>query len=479
MNLQSEQFSKYLEILSIDSLTKIQSLCMEPLYNNKSVFGLAPTGSGKTLAFILPLLLKINCSIREPQTLILVPTRELGNQIASVANKVSSAIFSIDKKNVLIRTAFGGTPIASQVEELAKKPHVIIATPGRVLDLLERDALSFDHLNNLILDEADIMVGMGFSEQVEAICNHLPIELQVGLFSATKNEKVSELEKLLLKNAKYITAKIDNEDNNTSENDLQPPNISHCYILSSKEGKYKSLKSLLKNVSNGEIKKGIIFCHTRETSHQLAEALKNEGFEAEALTGELGQVHRNSIMRNFKTGNLKFLVATNIASRGIDISKLPLVIHYDIPYTNEEYIHRSGRTGRAGNSGTSVSICEEKNLSYYLNMMQEIGLTTKKYSYESIEKFVDVENTNTSGEKSRKKISFVKMYINKGKQDKMRPGDILGAFIKELSFAKEDIGNIFIFDNFTHVEVNEDKKEVIKKSKFKIKNLQIKITEAK
>ncbi len=477
MNFQSDQFSKYLEILSIDNLTKIQSLCMEPLYNNKSVFGLAPTGSGKTLAFILPLLLKINCSIRETQVLILVPTRELGNQIASVANKVSSAIFSIDKKNVLIRTAFGGTPIATQIEELAKKPHVIIATPGRVLDLLGRDALSFDYLNNLILDEADIMVGMGFSEQVEAICNHLPIELQVGLFSATKNEKVSILEKLLLKNAKYITAKIDSDEE--SGNDLQPPNISHCYILSPKEEKYKSFKNLLKSAVNKEIKKGIIFCHTRETSHQLAEALKNDGFEAEALTGELGQVHRNSIMRNFKTGNLKYLVATNIASRGIDITKLPLVIHYDIPYTNEEYIHRSGRTGRAGNSGTSVAICEEKNLGYYLNMMKEIGLVARKYSYENIEKLVDNKNTNIFEEKPIKKISFVKMYVNKGKQDKMRPGDFLGALINELSFTKEDVGNIFIFDNFTHIEVNEDKKDIIKKSKFKIKNIQIKISEAK
>lgn len=477
MNQQSNQFSKYLEILSIDSLTKIQSLCMEPLYNHKSVFGLAPTGSGKTLAFILPLLLKIDCTLREHQTLILVPTRELGNQIASVANKVASAIFSIDKKNILIRTAFGGTPISSQVEELAKKPHVIIATPGRVLDLLQREALSFEHLNNLILDEADIMVGMGFSEQVEAICNHLPIELQVGLFSATKNEKVTVLEKLLLKNAKYITAKIDND--NMSETDLQSPDISHCYILSSKEEKYNSLKNLLKNIDHNEIKKGIIFCHTRETSHQLAESLKNEGFEAEALTGELGQVHRNSIMRNFKTGHLKFLVATNIAARGIDISKLPLVIHYDIPYTNEEYIHRSGRTGRAGNSGTSVAICEEKNLGYYLNMMKEIGLPTKKYSYENIEKFMNYENANLSEKNPRKKIRFIKMYINKGKQDKMRPGDILGAFIKELSFTKEDVGNIFIFDNFTHVEVNEDKKEIFKNSKFKIKNLQIKIIEAK
>lgn len=472
MNKQSEQFSKYLDFLSIEQLTKIQSLCMGPLYNSKSVFGLAPTGSGKTLAFVLPLLLKINSEIREHQTLILVPTRELGNQIASVATKVANAIYSIDKKNILIRTAFGGTPIASQIEELSRKPHVIIATPGRVIDLLERDAISFNHLNNLVLDEADIMVGMGFSEQVEEICNYLPIELQVGLFSATKNDKVSMLENLLLKNAQFITAQVGNDL--SLENTQQAPKISHYYLLTSKENKYKSLSSLLRNSDNKENQKGIIFCHTRETSHHLAESLKKDGFKADALTGELGQVHRNSIMRNFKTGNLKYLVATNIAARGIDISLLPLVIHYDIPYTNEEYIHRSGRTGRAGNSGSSVALCKDKNLNYYLNMMKEIGLATKKYEFDNISKQKETPNKNTESN-----IIFAKMYINKGKQDKMRPGDIVGAFMKELSFAKEDVGNIFIFDNFTHVEVNEEKIEIVKKAKFKIKNLQVRITEAK
>ena len=461
----------YLKMLNIEQLTPIQKKCIEPIFNSQSVFALAPTGSGKTLAFVLPLLLKIDSQLREHQTLILVPTRELGNQIAIVATKVANAIQSIDKKNILIRTAFGGTPIASQIEELSRKPHVIIATPGRAIDLLEREAISFDHLKSLVLDEADIMVGMGFSDQVEEICNYLPIELQVCLFSATKNDKVSMLENLLLKNAKFITAKLENES--SGENQLQSPNINHYFYLTSKENKYKSLTEILKNSDHKQNQKGIIFCHTRETSHQLAESLKKDGFKADALTGELGQVHRNSIMRNFKTGNLKYLVATNIAARGIDISLLPLVIHFDISYTNEEYIHRSGRTGRAGNFGSSVALCEDKNLNYYLNMMKEIGISSKKYEFESL-KEQKVQNSF-----SEQKMNFVKFYINKGKQDKMRPGDIVGAFIKELSFAKEDVGNIFIFDNFTHVEINEDKIDIVKKSKFKIKNLQVRITEAK
>ena len=142
----------YLKMLNIEQLTPIQKKCIEPIFNSQSVFALAPTGSGKTLAFVLPLLLKIDSQLREHQTLILVPTRELGNQIAIVATKVANAIQSIDKKNILIRTAFGGTPIASQIEELSRKPHVIIATPGRAIDLLEREAISFDHLKSLVLD---------------------------------------------------------------------------------------------------------------------------------------------------------------------------------------------------------------------------------------------------------------------------------------------------------------------------------------
>lgn len=468
MSINIPQLHKYLEILEITELTEIQKLCMEPLYNGESLFGLAPTGTGKTLAFILPLLLKIDTSKREHQTLILVPTRELGNQIANVANKVANAISLIDKKNILIRTAFGGTPVSSQIKEIVKKPQVIIATPGRILDLLEREILTFKNLNYLVLDEADIMTGMGFSDQVKEIANYLPMKFNVALFSATRNDAVSVLEDILLKNAKYISV------NNETVNKVEQTSIYHGYILSSKENKFNTLVNLLQNEKLNEMQKGIIFCHTRETSHQLAALLKNEGFSIDALTGELGQVHRNSVIRNFKSGNLKFLVATNIAARGIDISDLSLVVHYDIPYSKEEYLHRSGRTGRAGKQGKSISLCDEKNLNYYSNMLTEIGLSSNKYIYENI-------STKLLSNQKRvlSKIVFTKFYINKGKNDKMRPGDIVGAFIKELLFEKEDIGNIFIFDNFTHIEINENKKEKVKNLCFKIKNLKVKIVEAR
>ncbi|KAB8027713.1 DEAD/DEAH box helicase [Fluviispira multicolorata] len=481
MNSNNSFFANYLEHLSITNLTDIQSVCMQPMFEGKSVFGLAPTGSGKTLAFVLPLLLKVESQLRDQQILILVPTRELGNQIASVANKVAQAIFKIDGKNILVRTIFGGTPISSQIEEVSKNPHVLIATPGRILDLLERNALDLLKLKSLILDEADIMVGMGFSDQVEAICDFLPENLQVGLFSATKNEKVTHLEKLLLGGNDYLNADVENIQNNSGVQKFHDSEIKHQYInVGNKESKYQSLVKFLKKCeSSTHIGKGIIFCHTRETSHQLAESLKNEGFAADALSGELGQVHRNSIMRNFKNGTLKYLVATNIAGRGIDVAKLSLVIHYDIPYTQDEYIHRSGRTGRAGNNGLALALCEAKVESYYLNLMKELSIQAKPFDKDFFVNQNSAEERPEGKNQHQTKIKFSKVYINKGKQDKMRPGDILGAFIKELSLEKEDLGNIFIFDNFTHVELNSDKLELALKKKFRIKNLQVKMTEAK
>ena len=465
---ENSPFLKYLQELSITTPTEIQSLCFEPIYDGKSVFALAPTGSGKTLAFVLPLLLRIHCDNRNIQQLILVPTRELGSQIARVCQQVSDVILKLDKKNVLVRTAFGGSPISKQIEELSKKPHVLIATPGRIIDLLERKAFESKKLTSLVLDEADIMVGMGFSEQVELIYAQLPRNLQIGLFSATKNEKVTELEEVLLRNKDHIVCNSRELSSKNEETKLHDSTIQHKYIVSTSENKLPTLVSFLKNTTEKNSGKILLFCHQRETAHQLAESLKKEGFVADALTGELGQVHRDSIMRNFKSGNLKYLVATNIAARGIDIDKLFAVIHYDVPYTQEDYIHRSGRTGRSGYSeGSSITLCDSRTKSFYNKLMEELNLSTVEIKL-SLKKDV-----------KKSKMSFIKVHLNKGKQDKIRPGDILGAFIQDLSLEKEDVGNIFIFNNFTHVEINAAKKNDILNRSFKVKNLSVKALIAK
>lgn len=460
--LENTPFLEYLKTFSITTPTEIQSLCFQHIFIGKSVFGLAPTGSGKTLAFILPSFLRVDCEKRDVQILILVPTRELGAQIAQVAQQVSDAIAQLDKKNILVRSAFGGSPISIQIKEIKKKPHVLIATPGRTIDLIERKALDVKNIKTLILDEADVMVGMGFSDQVQAIYSKLPANLQIGLFSATQNEKVSELESVLLKEGEYEFC-----NPNKKFHDSQ---VHHKYVLSKENNKYHDLVTFLKTFESKNDGKIILFTHRRETAHQLADDLKQDGFSTEALTGELGQVHRNSIMRNFKTGNLKYLVATNIAARGIDINQLSAVIHFDVPFTPEDYIHRSGRTGRSGFSeGSAITFCDSKTKSFYLKLIKELNLVPEEIQLNKEEH----QKSKSNG------MKFVTAYLNKGKQNKIRPGDILGAFIKELSLEKEDIGNIFIFTHFTHVEINAEKKSRVMNKSFKVKNLPVRTSEAK
>lgn len=479
-SMTSSLFSKYFERLSISTPTQIQKLCVPLVYEGKSVFGLAPTGSGKTLAFVLPLLLKTNPNERHIQTLILVPTRELGSQIAKVCAQVSSIIGDLDDKNILIRTALGGSPISKQLIEIAKKPHVLIATPGRLIDLLDREALDTKRISTLILDEADIMVGMGFSDQVQSIYKTLSQKIQIGLFSATQNEKMTTLEKVLLKNTEHTVCNaLESSDDGNNKKSHDAP-IKHQYLFSNYEEKYNTLKTFLKQFSYKNQGKMILFCQQKETAHELAALLKTDGFLADTLTGDLGQIHRNSVMRNFKTGNLKYLVATNIAARGIDIDKLAAVIHYDTPSNPEEYIHRTGRTGRSGYSdGVSITFCNAQTKSFYLKMMEDLGISAEEF------KSSPAQSSPVSAVKTQKnlsldkKIEFFRVHLNKGKKNNMRPGDILGAFIKELKLEKEDIGSIFIFDHFTHVEVNINKKRFILNQSFKVKNLAVKIIEAK
>lgn len=467
---KNTMFLEYLKEFSITTLTEIQSLCFQPLYEGKSVFGLAPTGSGKTLAFVLPSFLRVDCANRNTQVLILVPTRELGAQIAQVAQQVSEAIAAHDQKNILVRTAFGGSPISTQIKEITKKPHVLIATPGRVIDLLERKSFDPKNIKTLILDEGDVMVGMGFADQVQAIYKELPSKLQVGLFSATQNEKVSELEELLLKGREH-------EFFNPSKK-FHDSQVHHKYVFSKTNNRYQDLVTFLRVFESQNDGKIILFVHRRETAHQLADDLKQDGFSADALTGELGQIHRSSIMRNFKSGNLRYLVATNIAARGIDINQLSAVIHFDVPFTPEDYIHRSGRTGRSGYSeGSAITFCDSRTKSFYLKLIKQLELTPEEILLEK------EQETHTHDAPKNKSPSFggkfVTVYLNKGKQNKIRPGDILGAFINELSLKKEDIGNIFIFTNFTHIEVNADKKNLVVNKSFKVKNLPARTQEAK
>ncbi len=477
-------FLKYLEQLSITVPTQIQKLCFNPLYEGQSVFGLAPTGSGKTLAFVLPLLLRIVCEERKIQTVVLAPTRELGMQIAKVFEQVSKIIFALDKKNILISCAFGGSPISKQLIEIAKKPHILISTPGRLIDILERKLIDTKSIKTLVLDEADVMVGMGFDEQVEAIYQKLNKIVQVAFFSATQSEKVTNLEEILFLNKNRVVCDVSELALNENNKKFHDSDISHQFVFYNKHDKYTKLILFLRKFELNNTGKIIVFCQQKETVHTLTETLKNDGFIADSLTGDHGPVHRNSVMRNFKNGQLKYLISTNIAARGIDIDKLSAVIHFDTPLNREDYIHRTGRTGRSGYSeGIALTFVNDRTRSTYLKIMNELNITKNELKLTDNKTKTLKSNSHIDNAKKDvslvNKVEFFKVHINRGKKNNIRPGDILGAFIKELKLTKEDLGSIFIFDNFTHVEVNIAKKRLVLNQSFKIKNLSVKVSQSK
>ncbi|NDV64309.1 DEAD/DEAH box helicase [Bacteroides sp. 224] len=309
------------------------------LGENNDVVALAQTGTGKTAAFGLPIIQKIDVAKRVPQSLVLCPTRELCLQIAGDLNDYSKYI---DGLKVL--PVYGGSSIDSQIRSLKKGVHIIVATPGRLLDLMQRKTVSLSTISNVIMDEADEMLNMGFTESINAILADVPEERNTLLFSATMSPEIARIAKKYLRNAKEITIGRKNEGNN---------NVKHvAYVVHAKD-KYAALKRVVDYYPQIY---GIIFCRTRKETQEIADKLMQEGYNADSLHGELSQVQRDAVMQKFRIRNLQILVATDVAARGLDVDDLTHVINYGLPDDTESYTHRSGRTGRAGKTGTSIAI---------------------------------------------------------------------------------------------------------------------------
>ena len=301
------------------------------LGENNDVVALAQTGTGKTAAFGLPLLQQIDVKNRIPQSLILCPTRELCLQIAGDLNDYSKYI---DGLKVL--PVYGGSSIDSQIRSLKRGVHIIVATPGRLLDLMERKTVSLSTIRNVVMDEADEMLNMGFTDSINAILADVPQERNTLLFSATMSPEIARISKNYLRNAKEIT--IGRKNESTS-------NVKHVA--------YTALKRIVDYYPQIY---GIIFCRTRKETQEIADKLMQEGYNADSLHGELSQAQRDAVMQKFRIRNLQLLVATDVAARGLDVDDLTHVINYGLPDDTESYTHRSGRTGRAGKTGTSIAI---------------------------------------------------------------------------------------------------------------------------
>ena len=313
------------------------------LGGENDVIALAQTGTGKTAAFGLPILQKIDVSICQPQALVLCPTRELCLQIADDLNDYSKYI---DKLKVL--PVYGGSSIESQIKTLKRGVHVVVATPGRLLDLMNRKTMNLDLVKNVILDEADEMLNMGFTESINAILAAVPENRNMLLFSATMPKGIASITKKYMKNPKEIVIGNKNEGNK---------NIRDIYYMVRAQDKYLALKRLADFYPNIY---GIIFCRTRKETQEIADKLIQDGYNADSLHGELSQAQRDYVMQKFRIKNLQLLVATDVAARGLDVDSLTHVINYGLPDEVESYTHRRGRTGRAGKTGISIAICHVK-----------------------------------------------------------------------------------------------------------------------
>ena len=352
-----EDFVKALDGLSITEPTEIQKLAIPLLLNAQTdLIGQAQTGTGKTAAFGLPMLQSIDPSLNQIQGLILCPTRELGQQIAKQLfrfTKYSDQIFT--------EAVYGGEKIDKQIGALRRPTHIVVATPGRLIDLLKRKALHLDKVKNIVLDEADEMLSMGFQKELNKILDFIPKGANKWLFSATMPHSIHEIIKVHLASDALKIETI----GKSKVND----NIQHKYFVCDEEEK---LHVLVQYIKSQHKNRGIIFCRTKKATQHLAKQLTAKNISVDAIHGDLYQKEREKVLRAFKNKTLQFIVATDIAARGLDIDSLSFVVHFQLPESEEYYTHRSGRTARAGREGVSmafVSAFERKKLTEYENSL--------------------------------------------------------------------------------------------------------------
>ena len=336
----SQEIRKAIEELGYENPMPVQEEVIPYLLGNgNDVVALAQTGTGKTAAFGLPLIQKIDVSRRVPQALILCPTRELCLQIAGDLTDYSKYITDLK-----ILPVYGGSSIESQIKSLKAGVHIIVATPGRLIDLMERKVARLDTVADVVMDEADEMLNMGFTDSINAILEKVPEERNTLMFSATMSPEIARIAKTYLHDAKEITIGTKNEGSK---------NVHHIAYTVHAKDKYLALKRVVDFYPQIY---GIIFCRTRKETQEIADKLIQDGYNADSLHGELSQAQRDLVMQKFRQRHLQLLVATDVAARGLDVNDLTHVINYGLPDDTESYTHRSGRTGRAGKTGVSIAI---------------------------------------------------------------------------------------------------------------------------
>lgn len=420
---------KNLSSLGYKAMTPIQAESLPAILEFKDVIGQAKTGSGKTAAFGLGILEQLDVKRFRIQAVVLCPTRELADQVAKDIRTLGRTIH-----NIKVLTLCGGMPFGPQKGSLEHGAHIIVGTPGRIEDHINRRTLDLRDVNLLVLDEADRMLEMGFQDQLDAITKRIPDPHQTLLFSATFPKKIQAMTRRIMDKPIMVKVK-EAHDNSTIEQ--------HFYKVRDNEERTKALRLLLLSF---KAQSAVVFCNTKIATQDVADELSHDGFSVLALNGDLEQRDREKTLAQFSNRSICILVATDVAARGLDIEAIDLVVNYDIAHDPEIHLHRIGRTGRAGNTGIACSLYDTREESKLALLEGDI------------DPILDSETLPSDDILSNPRVKplMSTILIDGGKKQKLRPGDILGALTSKNGITGKQVGKIQIFDNWAYVAVSND-----------------------
>lgn len=493
----SAEIIRAINDMGFEEASPIQAQAIPYLIEGKDIIGQSQTGTGKTSAFGIPLIDAIDLTSKKIQAVILCPTRELAIQVAQEFKKLAQYIPQIE-----ILPIYGGQPIERQFKALKKGVQIIIGTPGRVMDHINRKSINLNKVTKVVLDEADEMLDMGFREDIEFILQRIPTNRQTALFSATMSREILDLSKMYLTNPKFVKI---------THKELTVPNTEQVYFEVKEKEKTEILSRLI-DMYNPKL--SMVFCNTKKRVDELVDTLQTRGYLADSLHGDLKQSQRERVMSKFRKHTIDILVATDVAARGIDVDDIEIVFNYDIPHDEEYYVHRIGRTGRAGKSGKAISFVSGKDiykikdiqkytntkiklekkptnndvkeirvnsfldqikqtidkghLTEYLNDIDklinedytslEIAAALLKLEIESKE----IATNDLDFDDTGAKAGMVRLFINIGRKNRIGPKDIIEHLANNTRLTGNLIGTIDIYDKFTFVEVpSEYAKEVL------------------
>ena len=448
----SDEIMKALEGLKYKKLTKVQEEVIPLVLKEQDLVVKSRTGSGKTAAFGIPICEKIDWFLNKPQALILTPTRELCVQVKEDLTNIGRF------RRIKVSSIYGRYSFQEQKVELKQKTHVIVGTPGRIKDHMEKGTIQLNSIKYLIIDEADVMLNMGFLSQVEEILKELPSDRTTLLFSATISNEIKELAKQYMKEAQDISI----------EDESIKASIEQYFYRVEENDKTTLLKDITKIMNPSS---SIIFCKTKETVDTLFHILKKDDYRCEKIHGDMEQEDRLKSMNRLKCGEVYYLIATDVASRGIDVEQVDLVINYDCPRTKEEYVHRIGRTARAANTGIAITFLtkqEENRINEIENYLETKISELNRPSQETVDHALKDFSNKQKKEPIRKvqksellNQDIMKLHVRGGKDKKFRTVHFVATICNLEKVTAEDIGIISIFEKHTYIEILNGKGNMV------------------